>query len=134
MGIMQTKTELTLEQTQQGVSYEVLHKAIKRVLRMKRKVKELKVKKKEALLTLRQKPKVKSVNQEAITSLLSSINHVSNGESTKRHGFCTKHTHTTSISCHINDDELGHSAVSVIQSNGLQAPPMIGNEWQRVED
>ncbi|GJX57463.1 hypothetical protein Tco_0287360 [Tanacetum coccineum] len=50
----QTKTELTLEQTQQGVSDEVLV-CIKEVEELKRKVK-IKGEKKEALLTLRQKP------------------------------------------------------------------------------
>ncbi|GJT55670.1 hypothetical protein Tco_0990724 [Tanacetum coccineum] len=51
---MHTKTELTLEQTQQGVSDEVLI-SIERVEELKRNVK-IKGEKKEALLTLRQKP------------------------------------------------------------------------------
>ncbi|GKA76875.1 hypothetical protein Tco_0783336 [Tanacetum coccineum] len=51
---MQTKTELTLEQTQQGVSDEVLV-SIKGVEELKRKVK-IKGEKKKALFTLRQKP------------------------------------------------------------------------------
>ncbi|GKE02119.1 hypothetical protein Tco_1390102, partial [Tanacetum coccineum] len=51
---MQTKTELTLEQTQQGVSDEVLV-SIEGVEELKRNVK-IKGEKKEALLTLRQKP------------------------------------------------------------------------------
>ncbi|GKA73252.1 hypothetical protein Tco_0779468 [Tanacetum coccineum] len=50
---MQTKTELTLEQTQQGVSDEVLV-SIEGVEERKRKVK-IKGEKKEALLTFRQK-------------------------------------------------------------------------------
>ncbi|GKC19574.1 hypothetical protein Tco_1021724, partial [Tanacetum coccineum] len=52
-GIMQTKTELTLKQTQQGVSDEVLV-SIEGVEESKRKVK-IKGEKKEALLILRQK-------------------------------------------------------------------------------
>ncbi|GJU67428.1 hypothetical protein Tco_1253687 [Tanacetum coccineum] len=55
---MQTKTELTLEQTQQGVSDEVLV-SIKGVEELKRKVK-INGEKKEALLTLRQKPEHQS--------------------------------------------------------------------------
>ncbi|GJU09199.1 hypothetical protein Tco_1125629 [Tanacetum coccineum] len=53
-GIMQTKTELTLEQTQQGVSDEVLV-SIEWVEELKRNVK-IKGEKKEVILTLRQKP------------------------------------------------------------------------------
>ncbi|GJX76905.1 hypothetical protein Tco_0323716 [Tanacetum coccineum] len=53
-GKMRTKTELTLEQTQQGTSYEVLVSA-KGVEELKRKV-TIKDEKNEALLTLRQKP------------------------------------------------------------------------------
>ncbi|GJS76576.1 retrovirus-related pol polyprotein from transposon TNT 1-94 [Tanacetum coccineum] len=53
-GKMQTKTELTLEQTQQGVSDEVLV-SIEGVEELKRNVK-IKGEKKETLLTLRQKP------------------------------------------------------------------------------
>ncbi|GKB19209.1 hypothetical protein Tco_0853132 [Tanacetum coccineum] len=53
-GKIATKTELTLEQTQQGVSDEALV-SIKGVEELKRKVK-IKDEKKEALLTLRQKP------------------------------------------------------------------------------
>ncbi|GJY40090.1 hypothetical protein Tco_0427360 [Tanacetum coccineum] len=52
-GIMQTKTELTLEQTQQGVSDEVLV-SIEGVKELRGNVK-INSKKKEALLTLRQK-------------------------------------------------------------------------------
>ncbi|GKB30404.1 hypothetical protein Tco_0869805 [Tanacetum coccineum] len=55
---MRTKTELTLEQTQQGVSDEVLV-SIEGVEELKRKVK-IKGEKKEALLTLRQKPEHQS--------------------------------------------------------------------------
>ncbi|GJX36634.1 hypothetical protein Tco_0248191 [Tanacetum coccineum] len=51
---MQTKTELTLEQTQQGVSDEVLV-SIEGVEELKRNVK-IKGEKKESLLTVRQKP------------------------------------------------------------------------------
>ncbi|GJY16597.1 zf-CCHC domain-containing protein [Tanacetum coccineum] len=51
---MQTKTELTLEQTQQGINDEVLV-SIEGVEELKRKVK-IKGEKKEALLTLRHKP------------------------------------------------------------------------------
>ncbi|GJS45625.1 hypothetical protein Tco_0595746 [Tanacetum coccineum] len=53
-GKMQTKTELALEQTHQGVSNEVLV-SIEGVEELKRNVK-IKGEKKEALLTLRQKP------------------------------------------------------------------------------
>ncbi|GJY18161.1 zinc knuckle CX2CX4HX4C containing protein [Tanacetum coccineum] len=53
---MQTKTELTLEQIQQGVSDEVLL-SIKGVEELKRNVK-IKGEKKEAFLTLRQKPEM----------------------------------------------------------------------------
>ncbi|GJU17117.1 hypothetical protein Tco_1145083, partial [Tanacetum coccineum] len=55
---MRTKTELTLEQTQQGVSDEVLV-SIEGVEELKRNVK-IKGEKKEALLTLRQKPEHQS--------------------------------------------------------------------------
>ncbi|GKB12765.1 hypothetical protein Tco_0846688 [Tanacetum coccineum] len=55
---MQTKTELTLEQTQQGVSDEVLV-SIEGVKELKIKVK-IKGEKKEALLTLRKKPEHQS--------------------------------------------------------------------------
>ncbi|GJY45425.1 hypothetical protein Tco_0434488 [Tanacetum coccineum] len=53
-GKVPTKKELVLEQTQQGTSYEVLVSA-EGVEELKRKVK-IKGEKKEALLTLRQKP------------------------------------------------------------------------------
>ncbi|GKB67449.1 hypothetical protein Tco_0928861 [Tanacetum coccineum] len=49
---------------------------------------------------------VKSVNHEAITSLLSSINHVSNGESTRGVGFCAKLTHKTSTNVTSKNDML----------------------------
>ncbi|GJY25115.1 hypothetical protein Tco_0399841 [Tanacetum coccineum] len=52
------------------------------------------------------KPQVKSVNHEAITSLLSSINHVSNGESTRGVGFCAKLTHKTSTNVTSKNDML----------------------------
>ncbi|GJT21742.1 hypothetical protein Tco_0891679 [Tanacetum coccineum] len=54
MGRMQTKIELALEYTQQGASNEV-SVSIERVEELKRKV-NIKGEKKEALLTLRQKP------------------------------------------------------------------------------
>ncbi|GJV82212.1 hypothetical protein Tco_1518082, partial [Tanacetum coccineum] len=51
-------------------------------------------------------PWVKSVNHEAITSLLSSTNHVSNGESTRGVGFCAKLTHKTSTNVTSKNDML----------------------------
>ncbi|GJS57927.1 reverse transcriptase domain-containing protein [Tanacetum coccineum] len=50
--------------------------------------------------------RVKSVNHEAITSLLSSINHVSNGESTRGVGFYAKLTHKTSTNVTSKNDML----------------------------
>ncbi|GJS42805.1 putative reverse transcriptase domain-containing protein [Tanacetum coccineum] len=60
-GKVPTKMELVLEQTQQGTSYEVLVSA-EGVEELKRKVK-IKGEKKEALLTLRQKPEHQSDTQ-----------------------------------------------------------------------
>ncbi|GJW69080.1 reverse transcriptase domain-containing protein [Tanacetum coccineum] len=50
--------------------------------------------------------RVKLVNHEAITSLLSSINHVRNGESTRGVGFCAKLTHKTSTNVTSKNDML----------------------------
>ncbi|GKA24595.1 hypothetical protein Tco_0710628, partial [Tanacetum coccineum] len=55
---------------------------------------------------LRRLESVKSVNHEAITSLLSSTNHVSNGESTRGVGFCAKLTHKTSTNVTSKNDML----------------------------
>ncbi|GJW22214.1 hypothetical protein Tco_0032836 [Tanacetum coccineum] len=65
-GKMQTKTELTLEQTQQGVSDEVLV-SIEGVEELKRNVK-IKGEKKESLLTLRQKLASAAAKPSACTS------------------------------------------------------------------
>ncbi|GJR91471.1 hypothetical protein Tco_0215482 [Tanacetum coccineum] len=67
-GKMQTKTELTLEQTQQGVSDEVLV-SIKGVEELKRKVK-IKGEKKKALFTLRQKPVTMEILPEPTSNKL----------------------------------------------------------------
>ncbi|GKE31187.1 hypothetical protein Tco_1450509, partial [Tanacetum coccineum] len=71
-----------------------------RIRRVQKEAKESKPKPEKSSLSQIQSKKsqswVKSVNHEAITSLLSSINHVSNGESTKKRGFCTKSSLRTS--------------------------------------
>ncbi|GKC49459.1 hypothetical protein Tco_1072204 [Tanacetum coccineum] len=65
---METKTKLTLEQTQQGVSDEVLV-SIEGVEELKRKVK-IKGEKKEALLTLRQEPGTMEILPEPTSNKL----------------------------------------------------------------
>ncbi|GJW75167.1 hypothetical protein Tco_0134537 [Tanacetum coccineum] len=72
MGIMRTKTKLTLEQTQQGVSDEVLV-SIEGVEEWKRNVK-IKGEKKEALLTLRQKPVTDRFTLIVLSALRCSVN------------------------------------------------------------
>ncbi|GJZ29565.1 hypothetical protein Tco_0574212 [Tanacetum coccineum] len=69
---MRTKTELTLEQTQQGVSDEVLV-SIERIEELKRKVK-IKGEKKEALLTLRQKLAINLHSQASSVTLFTGVN------------------------------------------------------------
>ncbi|GJR19863.1 hypothetical protein Tco_0968390 [Tanacetum coccineum] len=65
---METNIELTLEQTQQGVSDEVLV-SIEGVEELKRKVK-IKGEKKEALLTLRQEPGTMEILPEPTSNKL----------------------------------------------------------------
>ncbi|GJZ21214.1 hypothetical protein Tco_0558253 [Tanacetum coccineum] len=74
-----------------------------RIRRVQKEAKESKPKPEKSSLSQIQ---VKSVNHEAITSLLSSINHVSNGESTRGVGFCAKLTHKTSTNVTSKNDML----------------------------
>ncbi|GJV32252.1 reverse transcriptase domain-containing protein [Tanacetum coccineum] len=80
-GIMPTKTELVLEQTQQGVSDEVLV-SIEGVEELKRN-ERIKGVKKEALHTLRQKPGQKYAIRN--TKLLSGIEDRHHGPSDAKH-------------------------------------------------
>ncbi|GJZ76169.1 hypothetical protein Tco_0640634 [Tanacetum coccineum] len=73
-GKVPTEMELVLEQTQQGTSYEVLVSA-EGVEELKRKVK-IKGEKKEALLTLRQKPGQYICCQESQRWLLTLKTHI----------------------------------------------------------
>ncbi|GJU15403.1 hypothetical protein Tco_1143369 [Tanacetum coccineum] len=84
-GKVPTEMELVMEQTQQGTSYEVSVSA-ERVEELKRKVK-IKGEKKEALLTLRQKPEHQSDTQVITVKMEILLEPTSNKLLVDPHGF-----------------------------------------------
>ncbi|GJT16924.1 hypothetical protein Tco_0875630, partial [Tanacetum coccineum] len=91
----------------------------------------------------KKKPRIQSRSQKSQTRIISMVSlssftlksHVINGRSTKRCGFCTKFTHTTSTSEPQTNCQLGNPCELTSDPTAIKLDQMIAIiGWQRLKE